>query len=482
MYTVMIAEDELLVRMGIASSVPWMQMDMRVIAETTDGESALKAFQQFHPDIVITDIRMPKIDGLELIRRIRAEDKDCAIIVVTNVEHEDIVNEARRNGVVHFLMKASMKRDDITSAVRKASESLPKERRVKTMLFDNHDLWREYLTSPQMTPEMFYQRCVEINSAHFYPQGLIYMHIVANECLSHRLIESLINLFSHKLDSANNFCVVRFGNDAVALSRNAFDVEMMDRNLRDMARYVRDNFGSELIFVIMPHASEISRLRHDFETARRYIQFEAFFDQSTLQLDAEGYPFFDELREISRKLNYCTFFSNDDSAFSDCANMIMDLPKALNANWASGKNLGMRMLAAMDAPQECTGVHGMIDAISFAVEQAFQRICMPINATIFSAIEYIEEHISEKISIRQVSDMAGYHPAYFSILFKRETGMNFQDFLTLIRIHRAKDLLKTRDASLQEIAASCGFADLSYFSNKFKLATGMSPSQWRSKK
>ena len=88
MYTVLIAEDELLVRIGISSCVPWEQMGMRIVAETAAGASAWQAFLRYHPDIVIADIRMPQIDGLELLRRIRTEDRDCAVIIVTNVEHD----------------------------------------------------------------------------------------------------------------------------------------------------------------------------------------------------------------------------------------------------------------------------------------------------------------------------------------------------------------------------------------------------------
>ena len=95
------------------------------------------------------------------------------------------------------------------------------------------------------------------------------------------------------------------------------------------------------------------------------------------------------------------------------------------------------------------------------------------------SLEYIEAHIAEKISIRQVSETVGYHPNYFSNLFKREIGMSFSDFLNVLRIQRAKELLKSGNLSLQEIASRCGFADLSYFSAKFKSTTGMSPSKWR---
>jgi len=98
-----------------------------------------------------------------------------------------------------------------------------------------------------------------------------------------------------------------------------------------------------------------------------------------------------------------------------------------------------------------------------------------------AAIEYIEAHISDELSIRHVSEVAGYHPAYFSNLFKRELGMSYSDFLAGLRIQRAKEMLTGSASSLQQIAEECGFSDLSYFSAKFKRMVGMTPSQWRAK-
>ena len=85
--------------MGIASSVPWLEHDMCVIGEAADGMSAWLLYQKYHPDLVITDIRMPKMDGLELIRRIHEDNPACRIIVVTNVEYGEAWETAKKLNV-----------------------------------------------------------------------------------------------------------------------------------------------------------------------------------------------------------------------------------------------------------------------------------------------------------------------------------------------------------------------------------------------
>ena len=124
MLTAMIAEDELLVKIGISSCVPWAELNVAVVGEASDGTEAWELYQRFHPDIVILDLLMPGLNGIELLQRIRAVDRHCAVIVVTNVDEEGLLEEVQQLGVTQILPKISMKRDDISAAVRKACEAL----------------------------------------------------------------------------------------------------------------------------------------------------------------------------------------------------------------------------------------------------------------------------------------------------------------------------------------------------------------------
>ena len=120
MLTALIAEDELLVKIGISSCVPWAELNVAVVGEASDGMEAWELFQKYRPDIIILDLLMPGLNGIELLQRIRAVDRHCAVIVVTNVDEEGLLEEVQQLGVTQILPKISMKRDDISAAVRMA--------------------------------------------------------------------------------------------------------------------------------------------------------------------------------------------------------------------------------------------------------------------------------------------------------------------------------------------------------------------------
>ena len=144
MLTALIAEDELLVRMGISSSVPWSRLDIAVVGEAGDGMEAWALYQKYRPDIVVLDLLMPGMNGVELLRKIRANDRRCAVIVVTNVYEGQTLDEAVGLGVSGILQKMTMKRDDIYESVRNACQALRPERdNASARAADEKQAWED---------------------------------------------------------------------------------------------------------------------------------------------------------------------------------------------------------------------------------------------------------------------------------------------------------------------------------------------------
>lgn len=108
MYKVLIAEDEILVRLGLANSINWENLGMTLTAQASNGVQALELFRAEHPDIVITDIRMPLMDGMDLIREIRKIDSHCKLIIITCVEEFSYARQAITYQVEDYILKLTM--------------------------------------------------------------------------------------------------------------------------------------------------------------------------------------------------------------------------------------------------------------------------------------------------------------------------------------------------------------------------------------
>ena len=124
MYKVLFAEDELLVRLGLQSSIPWSKYEMEVVALAENGLEAYKLFEEIHPDILITDLRMEGMDGLELVKRVREVDKECAIVVISCLNDFETLRKLIPYNINAYVLKASISIDEVCSVLAQTKSYL----------------------------------------------------------------------------------------------------------------------------------------------------------------------------------------------------------------------------------------------------------------------------------------------------------------------------------------------------------------------
>lgn len=466
MYTVLIAEDELLVRIGIASCVPWDEMNVRLIGEVEDGESAWALYEKHRPDIVITDILMPKVDGLELLQRIRSTGDECAVIAITNVVHNETLREAKELGITDVLLKASMKQEDIRLAVEKACLSLDKDRKGEEKR-DESALWRAALLDGEDPKGLF------------DPHALVMLHVFPSDKLSHRLKESLINLTAHEFGEQMDYCSVRTDTGAFFVFRRSFDASEQAAQLAELQQYVWDVFQVRIGFARVLGACDVPRLRQIYRIMRRLSASEPFFISDMLSLDISGAYMAPALQSLFRRMSSFSCLQEKFPQLKDFAAALSQYPGNLNDGWTLVRNRGEKVLAVMGIAEQCDSLSLLTRRICECGEALADQIAHSLKPEILTVIAYVDEHLEEELSISQISALIGYQSKYFSRLFKHEMGCNYTDFLTQQRIGRARELLTETTLPVQEIAKKCGFSEVSYFSSRFKQFTGMTPKQIR---
>ena len=124
MYKVLFAEDELLVRLGLQNSIPWSKYEMEVAALADNGVEAYRLFEEIHPDILITDLRMEGMDGLELVKRVREIDKECAIVVISCLNDFETLRKLIPYNINAYVLKASISIDEVCNVLEQTKEYL----------------------------------------------------------------------------------------------------------------------------------------------------------------------------------------------------------------------------------------------------------------------------------------------------------------------------------------------------------------------
>ncbi|MBA2132152.1 response regulator [Hydrogenispora sp. UU3] len=171
MYKVMIVDDEVLVRIGLKTTINWEDIGFTVAAEASNGEQGFEQYKKHHPDVLITDIKMPKRDGLWLIEEIRKENQDIKILVLTCYDEFSYARKALQLGADDYILKSEVEDEELISVMKKIKNKIDVLRRTKNsqlrMKSDRHDMKRSLLNdlikSDFYVDEKIVERCAELD-------------------------------------------------------------------------------------------------------------------------------------------------------------------------------------------------------------------------------------------------------------------------------------------------------------------------------
>ena len=267
MLTVMIVEDEMLVRMGLSVSIDWEKRNMRLVAEVGNGNDGYYAFLRHRPNIVITDIRMPGMDGLTLIQKIRELDRSCRIIVISCMTDFATLHEAMQYDISSYLIKATMTQDNIRDALDKTTDDFSRLEQVTESTGSQDrsqilaDLVARYLTLHSVTYRQLVSSLTREGIPLPPPTGLltVYRNVVSTEQMMLKsvchLIENALSLTRETNYFISEHCLIFFTNTFLSDS-----IDGPIQALNDVYNYIKENFSQHLRFVYS--TEEISLREH----------------------------------------------------------------------------------------------------------------------------------------------------------------------------------------------------------------------------
>ncbi|MGL4737683.1 MAG: response regulator transcription factor [Cellulosilyticaceae bacterium] len=512
MIKVMIAEDELLVRSGLKYSIDWHALDMEVVADVDNGERAYQLFLEERPEIIITDLRMPKMDGVALIQKIREIDQSCLIIVISCVEDFEVLRGMVAYNIFAYLSKALMSMKEINSVLEKAQRTLLHNQKCLRVVekVSRADAIAENLISHLIEERMTIDEFVSCTQHLDAPNFVLIIHkefIQDEATMQQRVIKSraLNDLVKSSVAGIRGTIYgmtdqqdLMFLDKQVVLSK-----EGLERDLVHMIETSRELFKAELKVIIMSLPDGWSQLKHQYIKNVKLINKFYFIEESILW---ESYSYKPEepiqllLTTIEQDSLEWVISQSDQAKYKHMIEEIVSICAQENrthykeliqdqliclAN-LTNKHVKINSTEEMiQLQRQIMGTRTFFEA--FKIYQTFvEKIKIHIKKQflpkdeIVKALEYIHQNYNKEISLKSIATYVNLSPNYFSTLFKKEMGQSLVDYIMALKIERAKELLKS-NLLFYQIAEEVGFSEETYFSKIFKVKTGMSPREWKLK-
>lgn len=529
MYKVFLVDDEIVIREGIRDNINWNRTNFIFSGEATDGEIALPLIQEIKPDILLTDIKMPFMDGLELTKIVRKTMPWIKIIILSGHDEFKYAKEALQMGVAEYLLKP-VASCELLEALNKVALQIEKENKekedvekIKKQLEQNTFLLRDKFLDrlvQGLIPTIdiidgcakfninVLSKCylvaiieVEIDDSDnmvIDPSDILKSQVLINDIVSRdediiyftKSIDEIILILKGDNEAVLNDKIYSVGQNikyeaernsccklsiSIGLPRERLQGITLSYKDADKVRNYKYVYGKNKILSI--NDVKISNLtKKDFvklekNNVRDFMKCGAI---SEVRLFAD--QFTKSLNSVEVKSPIYIYYLFVDLIL-DASAVIEELGEKLE-NVIPEITSIEAVLADMDS---VANFSKLVESIIIKVMQFREKKTEnKYWSTIIKAKEYIDNNYANpNISLNSVAAYVNISSSHFSTIFSQETGENFIEYLTKVRMKKAMSLLKMTSQKSAEIAYNVGYNDPHYFSYLFKKITGMTPKEYR---
>ncbi|XID92916.1 response regulator [Paenibacillaceae bacterium WGS1546] len=508
---VIVVDDEVFVRKGIMTGIPWLEHGIDIAGEASNGLIGLELVRQLSPHVVLTDLRMPVMDGLEMIRHIRDEYPEIKIIIMSVREDFQAVQEALRLGVADYIHKLHLNPADLLHSLLKIKASIqdPVPSTLPASSLPDvscSGLWRWLKdTSTESEQEVFVD-------ASNYLLVKVQLHNGASmtDPLNKLFLETLLDRLNLKsvwehsvwlFDDRGDLWIWMHSNESL-------DRESVSADLEELLDAIRKRDGDLLVSAGL---SLPFHIKEDRITAARQAEeaLERCFHRGygaihlyevRHAVDREPQPLFEpsNLKKYLHSMGILDFDKAEKQLMLLFPAVVrIDIPESIVREgvyqWLSSnvallrERIGYIHDGILDkSPFEQISVirtYGELREWCLRFHTVTREMLQKMNAgphrhEIRKAIDFIHECYAQPIRVQDVAQYVHLSENYFSYLFSKETGKPFIHYLQEFRVEKAKDLFRKGRLPWTDIGAAVGFENQKYFSKIFKRYTEMTPAQY----
>ncbi|NHN32148.1 response regulator transcription factor [Paenibacillus agricola] len=506
MNQLLLVEDEPLFRKGLAKMIAGSGTDWSVCGEAENGMDAEAMIAELLPDLVITDIRMPLMNGLELLQRVKARFPDIEFIVITGFQDFQYAQTALRYGALDLLIKPCSKQD-INRALDKVYELVLEKQAKLRKAETEHQLQLENTLRAVFLKFPYRMEPVEELERDLGTSKLILFRVMdyypAHKQYTKRDVPLLqfavLNIISELLDIhriAGKLLLIEYGRYALLLK----DTDQEEAVCAAVCHTVNHLLG----LCVSSHAAGsvkgLAQLADLYEAA---VEGTKIAERPEKEEEPEAaFPMNRARQQLIRAQLAAFMIAGQMEPLKQYLGQLIKgihglsvengKIEALSLSFAL-QDTARKELERIAEPQVLTArigeLHGCVSIGEVQGWMAAETDRFLDNFhtwqgkysenAVSKAARYMEEHYAEQLPLQQVASQVHLNAAYFSHLFKKETGRSFVDYLVELRMEKAKQLLANTDMKITEVSGRIGYDLPNYFAKLFKQATGLTPKDYR---
>lgn len=519
MLKVLLVDDEPIFRMGLRTSVAWEEMECRIVGEARNGEEALIQIEEKSPDLVFLDIKMPKMDGIEVLKKAKNIKARPQFIVLSCFNEYEFVREAMKLGACDYLFKPLMEGKDIAAAVQEVRKKTDEHMEtgetekhaqvsvtLENILLEQEELGVSLERLEQLCPELedtaYFVMAVRIPGKQFRERKKEALLKLCRGILLRDFDDGFLPYFAEYEGVLYGLFWEEMEEERRTSSRGHIlwkkikeyvetPVWLGSSRLKRGAKEIKKAYDEAKWAMQVHYFSCFSRKNNEYieyeRQADKNYEFEEIYKEQLDKIrlmfgkyDIEGIK--NEIHLICESVLVHEYFNVKDFSYL-LANIVINNMRY----YKSGAFLEQLVVEDYDVISNIYHQETMEDACGYLIEllrRVFGLMRAPVSSethtdTIRKIEEYLKEHYAEKIALQDMANMAHLSLKYFCKLFKQVTGETFVNYLTEIRIREAEKLLERTNLKTYEVAEKTGFSDYRHFCKTFKKVTGKTPTDTR---
>lgn len=507
MLKILIVDDETPIREWIHFCIQKSPVSYDVVGLASNGQEALEIFNEKLPDIVFTDIKMPLMDGMELLKKIKSQKPSTEIVILTCHSDFEYARQAVKFGAKEYILKTEINDRVIYDLLKKFEESIYATHKLRNEELNSMHLkmeafMRNYILNKQsqananITEDELRTYNIPVRDGFLFSMALKFPQNMLKDFTENFTIpkaEGIENIFGFTFDKDTFILMGNIsGTPSTLLQINkTYEFALL------LKKYNSCTIGLSNIY------NGLKKMRTTIEEALKQLDFAFYTGEGTINRKSTSQDSSQVLLQMNDRIQGMMAEARQKGMDSIKENIIAWFSIAEEKGILSITDLKKLCLRILQFTLSQTGLNR--DSVNYmqSVEEdiadiqlfgelkkyTVSKVEQLLNSmrqkesnysyAVSKAVRYIRDHYAEAVSLTQVAEYVNLNTDYFCRRFKEETGNNFSNFLTKIRLEKARELLKTTNMKVYEIAECVGYENLSYFSTIFKKYYSVNPFDFR---